>query len=284
MEVLKLENLLEKYSNLSSVKALNIITMINTKHLYITLFLFFTSLLCSAQQINSKKLFRNIEDAVRDIKTVTYKINRTDKNFSLKDTLYYAAICSLKIVDTDKIGMHYNINQKLNDSTYTNHKYDGVNVSYIYMRNDSLFPTSFMSENAKDKNYAYVNNNFKFICREFFYKKHSFIQYKSSSSKKKIIKEVIYMEKPSYEITVIFKNSKNKKDDEITNMIEKYYIDKTTFLPIGYIFNGEYEGMKGYETYYIEYLEINPPLNAQNFKAFNNIGEIEKSEIQKYNL
>lgn len=98
-----------------------------------------------------------------------------------------------------------------------------------------------------------------------------------------MIKEVIYMNKPSYEITVTFSNNKNK-DDEITNMIEKYYIDKTNFLPIGYIFNGEFEGMKGYETYNIEYLEINPPLNIQSFKAFNSIDEIDKREIQKYNF
>lgn len=66
-----------------------------------------------------------------------------------------------------------------------------------------------MSESAKEKNYAYVNNNLRFICTEFFAKKNSLIQY-ISSSEKKMIKEVVYMEKPSYEITVIF------KDDEIT--------------------------------------------------------------------
>lgn len=65
-------------------------------------------------------------------------------------------------------------------------------------------------------------------------------------------------------------------------MIEKYYIDKTNFLPIGYIFNGEFEGMKGYETYSIEYLEMNPLLNTQSFKAFNNIDKINKREMQKY--
>jgi len=137
------------------------------------------------------------------------------------------------MVDTDKIGVYYNINQKLNNITYTNHKYDGVNVSYIYIQNDSLFTGSFMSENVKEKNYAYANNNLKFICKEFFAKKNSLIHY-ISSSEKKMIKEVIYMKKPSYEITIIFNNSKNK-NDEITNMIEKYYIDKTNFLPIGYI-------------------------------------------------
>jgi len=42
--------------------------------------------------------------------------------------------------------------------------------------------------------------------------------------------------------------------------------------------------MIGYETYSIEYLEINPPLNTQNFKAFNSIDEINKREIQKYKL
>jgi len=254
--------------------------MIKTRKIYIILSIFVTSLYCHSQSKNSKVLFKNIENAISNINTITYKINRIDKNFALKDTLIYSAVCSLKIADTDKFGMHYNINQKLNNSAYANHKYDGVNISYIYIQNDSLFSESFISESSKEKNYAYVNNNLKFICKEFFSKKNSLIQH-MSSSEKKIIKEVIYMKKPSYEITIIFKR---KKDDDIINRVEKYYIDTTSFLPIGYIFNGEFEGMKGYETYNIEYLQINPPLNNHSFKAFNSIDEIDKQEIQKYNL
>lgn len=256
--------------------------MNNTKKIYFIVSALVTSLSCHSQSMSAKELFKNIENAVSHIKTVTYKIHRTDKNFALKDTLNFSAVCNVKIVDTDKVEVHYNINQKLNDSTYTNHKYDGADISYIYIQNDSLFSGSFIRESAKEKNYAYVNNNLKFTCNEFFSKKSGLLKH-ISSSKKKIIKEVIYMTKPAYEITVIFKNNKNK-EDEIINMIEKYYIDRTNFLPIGYVFNGEFEGMKGYETYNIEYLEINPPLKAQSFKAFNNVGEIDKREIQKHNL
>ncbi len=256
--------------------------MINIKYIYIIINLIFYYNSC-AQSIDSKKLFKNITNTVKNIQTVTYKIDRIDKHFTIKDTLNYSAICTLEIVDTDKIGSFYNITEKLNDSTYRKHKYDGMNVFHIYIQNDSLFSESFINENAKEKNYAYVNNNLKFLCNEFFLKSSGLIR--NISSEKILVKEVVYQQNPTYELTFIHKN---RKTADIINIVEKYYIDKVSFLPIGYVFTGEFEGMKGYESYNIKYLEINPKTSSQTFRmpfsAKDLILEDYFEEIKKYNL
>lgn len=52
-------------------------------------------------------------------------------------------------------------------------------------------------------------------------------------------------------------------------MVEKYYIRKNDYLPIGYVFTGDFEGMKGYEEYTIEYIKINPNLTIRDFQYLN---------------
>ena len=52
-------------------------------------------------------------------------------------------------------------------------------------------------------------------------------------------------------------------------MVEKYYIRKNDYLPIGYVFMGDFEGMKGYEEYTIKYIKINPNLTIRDFQYLN---------------
>lgn len=57
--------------------------MIKTRKIYIILSILVTSFYCHSQSKNSKALFKNIKNAISDINTVTYKIDRIEKNFAL---------------------------------------------------------------------------------------------------------------------------------------------------------------------------------------------------------
>ena len=73
----------------------------------VLLFLITVSLLSSscsnAQNKPAEELLEKTEHSLNGLKTVTFKINRAEKPFTSRDTLYRTAICSIYSEPNDKI-------------------------------------------------------------------------------------------------------------------------------------------------------------------------------------
>src|SRR5690606_26664991 len=129
-----------------------------------------------------------------------------------------------------------------------------------------------------------------YLLQDYFKEKNIFRQTRSLGGKllikKMEIEEITYLNETVYLLTVYAKNI--KLPNYVQNAVNKYYIRKTDFLPVAYSFSGEFEGMKEYEYYEIDYIAINPDIPLEEFKVDTNVTEIKPKTIyeklQKYGL
>lgn len=262
-------------------------------HLLTSIILFFTFNLSFAQPIKPNTLLKKTELSLKKINTLTYKIHRTDKHFTSKDTLKRSAIGTIKIVPEDEMGAYHKVSFNHGNKKYNQYKYDGIYSSFLYFHSDSLnIPKKTMITDVLNDNYNSIKGNFvsNFLLQDYFRKKNIFKQYRSVLAKIHIkdivIEESIYKDIPVYILTVYGKEK--ERENHINSIVDKYYIRKSDFLPIAQSFYGEFQGMKQTEFTEIEYLEINPELSLETFKIDPSVKEIEPKtyfeEIQKYNL
>src|SRR5690606_40703554 len=88
------------------------------------------------------------------INTLTYKIHRTDKYFSSKDTLKRSAVGTIKIVPDDEMGAYHKVYFNHGNKKYNQYKYDGTYSSFLYFHSDSLnVPKKIFIENVINNNY-----------------------------------------------------------------------------------------------------------------------------------
>ena len=246
-----------------------------------------------AQQIRSKVLLKKTEKALYNIKTLTYKIHRTDKYFSTNDTIKNSAIGTLYIKPDDEIGTYYILHSKSTNKKYNYNKYDGKYTFSLFYNIDSLNQTKKISlEDVSTNNYNSIKGTFvsNYLINDFFKKKNIFKQYRSVLAKlllkKLTTEESTYKGTPVYVFTAYGKDKPH--ENRINSSVDKYYIRKSDFLPIAHSFYGEFQGMKETEFTEIEYLEINPKLSEDVFKIDPTVKEIAPKayyeEIKKYQL
>jgi len=262
-------------------------------HLLSLIVLLFTVNLSFAQPIKPNALLKKTEQSLKEINTLTYKIHRTDKYFSSKDTLKRSAVGTIKIVPDDEMGAYHKVYFNHGNKKYNQYKYDGTYSSFLYFHSDSLnVPKKIFIKNVINNNYSTMKGNFvrNFLLQDYFRKNNLFKQYRSVLAKihiKDIItEEGIYKDIPVYILTVYGKE--RERENHINSIVDKYYIRKSDFLPIAQSFYGEFQGMKQTEFTEIEYLEINPELSLDAFKIDPAVKEVEPKayfeEIKKYNL
>src|SRR5690606_2163358 len=182
-------------------------------HLLSLIVLLFTVNLSFAQPIKPNALLKKTEQSLKEINTLTYKIHRTDKYFSSKDTLKRSAVGTIKIVPDDEMGAYHKVYFNHGNKKYNQYKYDGTYSSFLYFHSDSLnVPKKIFIENVINNNYSTMKGNFvrNFLLQDYFRKNNLFKQYRSVLAKihiKDIItEEGIYKDIPVYILTVYGKD------------------------------------------------------------------------------
>lgn len=262
-------------------------------HLLTLIILFFTVNLSFAQPIKPNALLKKTEQSLKDIKTLTYKINKKSKFFSSKDTLNRSAVGIIKIVPDDEMGAYHKAYFNHGNKKYNQFKYDGTYSSFLYFHSDSLnIPNKTITTNVLNDNYNSIKGTFvsNFLLQDYFRKRNIFKQYRSVLAK--ILLKDMTLEESNYKGTPVYILSAYGTDKErenyINSSIDRYYIRKSDFLPIAHSFYGEFQGMKEIEFTEIEYLEINPEISLDAFKIDPSVNEVDPKvyfeEIKKYNL
>lgn len=267
--------------------------MTKNKLFLILIFLCNLGLRTFAQPIKTNTLLKKTEQSLKNIKTLTYKIHRTDKHFSSKDTLKSSTIGNLYVNLNDEMGSYHKMYFKHDDKKYNLYQYDGTYSYFLYFHSDSLdIPKKTTITSVLNDNYNSIKGTFvsNFLLQEYFRKNNIFKQYRSLLAKIFIkditTEESVYKNIPVYILTVYGKDK--PRPNRINSALEKYYIRKSDFLPIAHSFYGEFEGMKETEFTEIEYLEINPEISLETFKIDPAVKEVKPrvyyEELQKYNL
>jgi len=262
-------------------------------HLLTLIILFFTVNLSFAQPIKPSALLKKTEQSLKDIKTLTYKINKKSKFFADKDTLNRSAVGIIKIVPDDEMGAYHKVSFNHGNKKYNQYKYDGTYSSFLYFHSDSLdIPKKTIITNVLNDNYNSIKGNFvsNFLLQDYFRNKNIFKQYRSVLAK--ILLKDMTLQESNYKGTPVYILSAYGTDKErenyINSSIDRYYIRKSDFLPIAHSFYGEFQGMKEIEFTEIEYLEINPELSLDVFKIDPTVKDVNPrvyyEEMQKYNL
>lgn len=264
---------------------------------YLILF-FITAVLSSftsnTQPIKPKQLLKKVDASLSEIQTVIYKIDYSNKHFSSKDTIQRVAVCSLFVDYTDKMNAYHILDVKLSEpKRYGHYQYDGIYTSAVTYHSDSIDKEKKkLIENTTKNNYVSITGTHisNYLLQDYFKEKNIFRQTRSLGGKllikKMEIEEITYLNETVYLLTVYAKNI--KLPNYVQNAVNKYYIRKTDFLPVAYSFSGEFEGMKEYEYYEIDYIAINPDIPLEEFKVDTNVTEIKPKTIyeklQKYGL
>lgn len=262
-------------------------------HLLTLSILFFTVNLSFAQAIKPNTLLKKTEQSLKNIKTLTYKINKKSKFFSSKDTLNRSAVGIIKIVPEDEMNSYHKVYFNHGENKYNQYQYDGSYSSFLFFHSDSLdVQKKITITNVLNDNYNSIKGNFvrSFILQDYFRKNNIFKQYRSVLAKILLkdmtLEESNYKSIPVYILTAYGKD--RERENHINSVVDKYYIRKSDFLPIAHSFYGEFQGMKEIEFTEIEYLEINPEISLDAFKVDPSIKEVQPKvyfdEMQKYNL
>lgn len=248
----------------------------------------------NSQSIKPRQLLKKVVASLDTIHTVTYKISRTIKPFSLRDTIQDVAICSLYLVSKDKMKAYHIVdNKSIDQNRYVHYIYDGNHTATFTYRTDSL------NISKKTIIHSVANNNhdnvpgmaYNIVLRDVFQRKNIFREFKSLKArffiKKMEVEEDTYLNTPIY-ILSIYGKDREGQIDYINNEVYKFYIRKSDFLPIAYSNYGELEGMKNYDYYELKYLEINPKLSLNDFKIDTKVNEIEPKvyyeNLQKFGI
>src|SRR5690606_26590815 len=253
-------------------------------HLFFLSIVLLFSFQTYSQPIKPKQLLKKIDASLNDIQTLVYKIERTDKSFTSKDTVQSIAVCSLYMASKDKMKAYYILDKQQSENTLSHHKYDGVYSSYVYYKKDSLdFTKKAVIKSVLDNGYLIAENAmYNYDLKYFLYDKKSFRKYNSLYARLFHIKEIkveetTHLNTPVYLLTVYAKNKKSIQ--YIKNAVDKYYIRKSDFLPIAHSFYGELENMTTYEYYEVDYLAVNPHIPLEEFKINTTQTEIQPKSI-----
>ena len=241
----------------------------NTFYLFFLIALLWgTAINCSnAQNQPIEDLLKKTEQSLDELKTVTFKINRSEKPFTSRDTLYRSAICSIYAQSNDKIGMHFISNIKTETDTLYHRVYNEKNFSMLSLYIDnSMKIKSFQNVNMQQNNIEdYFDSSF--VLPHIFGSNERFTEFRKESHqddiKEMIVKEEFYHHTPVYILTISFKNH-NDTENYVSNAVDKYYIRKKDYLPIAYSTYCEFQGMKEYVFATIEYLSKNT-LTSKDF-------------------
>ncbi|OYQ48680.1 hypothetical protein CHU92_00550 [Flavobacterium cyanobacteriorum] len=234
----------------------------------------------NAQPIKPRQLLKKVEASISLLNNVTYKINKSEKFFTQRDTVYDVAICSLYMAPKDEMKFYHIVDIKSSyKNTYTHYQYDGKYASGFWYKADSLnIPKKIFFHSVVEDGYDRLYSmGSSVILRNIFQKNNIFKQARSFLARFAIakfeVKEQIFMENPVYVLS-IYGKSREGRVDYVNNEVYTIYIRKSDFLPIGYKNYGELEGMKKYEYYEIEYLAINSKLSVEDFKVNTNLKEV----------
>ena len=256
------------------------------KNIFFSFFSLLFLFTAQAQTITPRQLLKKVDQSLQDINSVTYKIDKTNKFFSSHDTLRRTAMCSLYVDSKDEMNAYHILDIKYDDDEYGHFKYDGSYTSSFSYHTDSLDVSQEVSiVNVLEDNHnsivgTHINN---YLLNDFFGSQNPMKQARSLLAKIFFIKEMTVEESthlgtPVYVLTIYAKNKKSS--DYVQNAVNKYYIRKSDFLPIAYSFYGEFEGMKEYEYFDLEYLSINPDIPLEAFKVDNTKTVIQPKEVK----
>lgn len=250
--------------------------------LFLGICLMLLSLCSNSHNKPVKELLDKTDRSLKQIKSLVYKIKRTDKTFTGRDTVNSVAICSLYIDSNFTGGMLYITDTRLDEEHSLLHQvYDGKKILTASIRKDSVhYSTKPTTYDVKNENDLQGFHNSIFLCSSFFDRSHVFT--KADDLDKMKVSEETYHGIPVYVLTVTGEDY-GDSEERISNSIDKYYISKKDYLPIAYSFYGEFQGMKQYEFFDMEYISINPDLTPDDFKVPSKTDGVDAYALYKKN-
>lgn len=226
---------------------------------------------CHAQikETEAIEILQKIDNAINNISTVVYKMDRKNKYFSKRDTIQETAICSLLIAPKDKFKAYNVLDIEYKGAeghTYGHRKYDGKKALWVtYFNPDSLntgMPPDIYTKKREVR--AIVQNYSNMLLQEYFSEKKPFMRYKASAGMIKIEEEVLNDE-PVYILEIHYQDTEDYRD-----AVVKHYIRKSDYLPVAYYSSMKFENMEQYIYYEVEYLALNPDIPEEAFTVRDN--------------
>src|SRR5690606_25150790 len=152
------------------------------KNIYFSLLFFMCfSLVGFTQPIKPKQLLKKTERSLKNINTVTYKMDRTDKFFTSKKVFKRSAIVTLYKNEKDELKAYHQMHIKSTDSTNVYNKYDGKHIAALFYHKDSLNLTKNISiTDVSTDGYTNITGSFinSFLITDYIKDRSIFKQYR----------------------------------------------------------------------------------------------------------
>ncbi|QEE48318.1 hypothetical protein FUA48_01615 [Flavobacterium alkalisoli] len=209
-----------------------------------------------------KKMFESSEK----INTVVYKMNYQSKSLTQKDTLCTIAVCSLYIAPKDRLKAYHIVEETSAEGKFFSYmKYDGKRTFNVDRLVDSLdvYKEPYIDKGKRMTQQIVQSYSYLLLGEYFALRKSSGKD--DSQGANVLITEEMLKDKEVYCITINFKDNEDARDK-----VNKLYINKSNYLPIGGYFFARWENMEEYNYYEIEYLAINPEISLEKFKVDKN--------------
>lgn len=253
---------------------------------YLILLGLFTISLVSCAHVDSetKSILKEVDKRLNDIEHMTYYLNSYEKYFTDRDTVHIRG--EVTLLRNDKKRFSTDVNFVVNGEWVE----DGEVVAKVLSKYDGQYFYSKLWNEHKIKDELYLDVNqtkespfdysiTHFILNEYFEKK-PFGNYFSFLASRYIesveVEDVVFNDIECFKIII---NVTERAD--VQNGFTHYYISKSDYLPIAYEFSGEYEGMKDYKFYTIDYLNINDEYLAMDYFQVEEPGVPLQTEVEQ---
>ncbi|MFN4007136.1 MAG: peroxiredoxin family protein [Chitinophagaceae bacterium] len=223
---------------------------------------------------DAKKIISKSVDAIKKINSIIYRIENSNKSFSSEDTSILEGYCSLLKVNKDPIGNYHRLQanwiSKGKTSTVVQ-LYDGKKISRGSINNNSIERNTIY--NVATDGYNAINGN---QLRDLLYNNAfdvGFMKQLTSIIGRFFIENCImidtmYKDVECFKITYKMKNMRG--EDAIQDSYHQYIVSKETYLPIAYIFYGNFKKMPLYESTVVDYISINQITDPNIFTVTEN--------------
>lgn len=217
-------------------------------------------------------------DAIHSLKYTLKYYNLSSHDFKSidRDSIYKSVVCILKIDKSDEIGTLFNLDISYNDTARKTVIYNGQNI-YNYFKSGNTEKEDYVD--VKNRGYSFITSSdvrgllYPNIVDELRGLNSIFAKILTDKLE---MRSVIYEDRSCYEISIFFKNIFNK--NSMKDVVNTFYIDKTTGLPLLFKFEGEWEGLKSREVFEIQYGAINLELEED---VFNVDYDVEVSKLDE---
>lgn len=237
--------------------------MIERFFVYIVMLLFYCLPIFGAENESLRSVLIKTDQRLNSIEHLTYLLDQDYSSYTSEDTVRYSVKVSMVRNNNDRYSpkIYFNLEGQVfeNNDIVEQFKrvYDGENLYYKYQSFSDLEDLEgYYDIKEWGEDFPYQSRFTRLSILSYLFEKNYFRKKNNLLSSLDIqsiqMQNSVINEQECYKIIIAYRDGK-----DINNIYEEHFIRKSDYMPIAYKQTSDFQDMKEYQYYRINYLDIN---------------------------